>query len=101
MIDKNLMPLEGLKREPYSGSHMGMRYYLKLQGDKKNFMTAVYPEPWSFEKTPEQDKETQLFPMSGEGMEAAIEWLWTMYRKKEDFWQEAAKNSMHIVNKKQ
>lgn len=101
MIDKNLIPVSGLKREPFSGSHQGMRYYLKLKEDKINFMAAVYPEPWSFEKTPVQDKETQIFPLSGEGMEAAIKWLWDMYKEKKELWQEAAENSMHIVHKKQ
>ena len=27
MIDKKLIPVKGLKKEPFSGSHFGMRYY--------------------------------------------------------------------------
>lgn len=101
MIEKTLIPIGGLKKEPFSGSHHGMRYYLKMQEDKETFIAATYPEPWSFEKTPEEDKESQAFPMSEEGMDAAMEWLHNMYEKKRDVWHEASKNSMHIVHKKQ
>lgn len=101
MIEKTLIPIGGLKKEPFSGCHHGMRYYLKMQENKESFMATTYPEPWSFEKTPEKDKECQTFPMSEEGMDAAIEWLHNMYTQKRAAWHEASKSSMHIVHKKQ
>ena len=30
MIDKRLVPYSGLKKEPFSGSHNGMRYMMRL-----------------------------------------------------------------------
>ena len=100
MIDKKLIPVGGLKREPFSGGHGGMRYFFKADESIESFTVTVYPEPLSFEKTPDENKEHESFPMSDEGMDTAIEWLYSMYDKKKELWQESAKNSMHIVHKR-
>lgn len=101
MIDKKLIPIGGLKREPFSGSHGGMRYYFQVDESKETFTVTVFPEPWSFDKTADENKEHTSFPMSDEGMDSAIEWLYEMYEKKKEFWQYSLKNSMHTVyNKK-
>ena len=53
MIDKKLIPYGGLKKEPFSGSHNGMRYFF-CGDDGKNsttFTVYIYPEPWCFEQT--------------------------------------------------
>lgn len=100
MIDKKLIPVNGLKKEPFSGCHMGMRYFFNANEDKETFTTTVYPEPWSFEKTPDKDKESNCFPLSEEGMDGAIEWLHQMYKEKQELWQDSLQNSMHIVNKR-
>ena len=99
MIEKKLIPVGGLKREPFSGSHSGMRYIFRVDESKETFTVTVYPEPWSFEKTPEEKKEHESFPMSDEGMDSAIEWLYHMYDQKKELWQESSKNAMHIVHK--
>mgnify|MGYP000417661342 CR=1 FL=1 len=44
MIDKKLIPVKGLKKEPFSGSHFGMRYYFCADDTKENFLVFVYPE---------------------------------------------------------
>ena len=64
MIDKKLIPVKGLKKEPFSGSHFGMRYYFCADDTKENFLVFVYPEPWSFEKTPDEQKTQNTFPMT-------------------------------------
>lgn len=97
MIDKKLIPVGGLKREPFSGGHNGMRYYFEIDESKETFTVTIFPEPWSFDKTPEENKEHASFPMSDEGMDSAIDWLYEMYEKKKDYWQDSLKNSMHIV----
>ena len=43
MIDKKLIPVKGLKKEPFSGSHFGMRYYFCADDTKENFLVFVYP----------------------------------------------------------
>lgn len=100
MIDKKFIPVGGLKREPYSGCHGGMRYYFQADEDKTTFSAFVYPEPWSFEKTPEEDKQRSSFPLTDEGMDQAIEWLHAMYDSQKEKWQNSAKECMHLVNQK-
>ena len=34
MIDKTLIPVGGLKKEPFSGSHNGMRYFFQCDDSK-------------------------------------------------------------------
>ncbi len=62
-----------LKKEPYTGSHAGIRYYL-CSGDDK-LRACVYPEPWCFEATPDEDKTWKEFAFSPEGLSEAIEWI--------------------------
>ena len=63
MIDKKLIPYSGLKKEPFSGSHHGMRYFFQGDDGKSSttFTVYIYPEPWCFEETPEEEKEKNLF----------------------------------------
>lgn len=69
MIDKRLVPYSGLKKEPFSGSHNGMRYMMRSDNgrDSTTFTVFVYPEPWCFEQTPEDQIEVILltFPKKG------------------------------------
>ena len=60
MIDKRLVPYSGLKKEPFSGSHNGMRYMMRSDNgrDSTTFTVFVYPEPWCFEQTPEDQIES-------------------------------------------
>jgi hypothetical protein len=96
MIDQKLIPVSGLKREPYSGCHRGMRYYFAIDNSKESFTATVYPEPWSFENTPDKDKECSCFPMTTEGMDAANNWLYDRYETKKELWKNANKNKMHV-----
>lgn len=84
MIDKKLIPVKGLKKEPFSGSHFGMRYYFCADDTKENFLVFVYPEPWSFEKTPDEQKTQNTFPITEDGMDAAISWLLEQYDARRD-----------------
>ena len=97
MIDKRLIPVGGLKKEPFSGSHNGMRYL--FQGDdgkaSTTFTVFIYPEPWCFEQTPED----QIEPLSEEGMDQAVAWLFERFEAEKERWLDAAKEMMHTVNK--
>ncbi len=99
MIDKRLVPYSGLKKEPFSGSHQGMRYYL-AGDDGKNittFTAYVYPEPWCFEDTPDDQKESASFPLSDEGMDQAMAWLNERFEAEKKRWIQAALDSMHTI----
>lgn len=97
MIDKTLVPVGGLKKEPFSGEHHGMRYYFCADADKTSFSVFVYPDPWSFEKTPDSEKKSSSFPMTDEGMDSAIEWLLQVYESENEKWHAAYENRMHIL----
>lgn len=101
MIEKKLIPVGGLKKEPFSGSHHGMRYFFRADESQKTFSVFIYPEPWSFEQTSDKEKQSASFPMSEEGMDSAIAWLFEMYETQKCVWETAEKNCMHIVNAKQ
>ena len=63
LFDKRLVPYSGLKKEPFSGSHNGMRYMMRSDNgrDSTTFTVFVYPEPWCFEQTPEDQIESHTF----------------------------------------
>ena len=82
MIASPGLSVNFLKKENYSGSHAGMRYYLTKSDDK--LRACVYPEPWCFERTPEADKTWKEFPFSAEGLNEALEWIESMYRKDQE-----------------
>ena len=99
MIDKRLIPFGGLKKEPFSGSHNGMRYLFRGDDGKNSttFTVFIYPEPWCFEDTPEDEKESRSFPLSEEGMDQAATWLFERFESKKDRWQTSSKEMMHTV----
>ena len=50
-----------LKKEPFSGSHQGMRFFMRAEDDTLHVW--VYPEPWCFEKTSDDMKTAKDFPL--------------------------------------
>ena len=101
MIDKKLIPVGGLKKGPFSGSHRGMRYLFRGDDGKASttFTVFIYPEPWCFEQTPDNEKESAVFPLTGEGMDQAISWLFEKYETGKERWSKAETEMMHTVKK--
>lgn len=62
-----------------------MRYQVEqyLEGEEKVLRVTVWPEPFCFEKTPEEKKESVQFDYSEEGLDAAYEWLCQKYKKEQ------------------
>ena len=77
-----------------------MRYFFRSDESRETFTVFVYPEPWSFEQTPEDEKVSASFPMSDEGMDAAIAWLFEMYETQKEIWNTAQKNYAYRKYKK-
>jgi hypothetical protein len=46
----------------------------------------VWPEPFSFEKTPEEEKVYKEFPDEEEGLDEAYEWLCHMFQEENAKW---------------
>lgn len=86
------MSLEFLKKSAYTGSHQGMRYRLEQiarDGDKV-LKTVVWPEPFNYLKTPDEEKETAEFPFTEEGMEEAVAWMNGRLSEEREKWEHSS-----------
>ena len=95
MISTVGLNIKALKKEPFSGSYHGMRYYLRTADD--TLSVFLYPEPWSFERTPDEEKEQKDFPFSQEGLDAAIDWINQSYEAKRPYWNDRLQNRMKYL----
>ena len=81
--------------EAYFGSHRGMRFRVarnplenvsfrsrEEQAKEACLSVSVWPEPYAYAKTPEEDITEQSFPFSEEGMDAAVQWLNEQWRER-------------------
>ena len=76
-----------INKRPFTGSFAGMRYRLRKKtikpdggGEDEIFLEAcVYPEPYCFEATPEEEKVYKEFPFTDGGFEEAVAWLNEMH----------------------
>lgn len=77
-----------LKKSRFTGSYQGMRYVLlkaeHVIGEAKEEEPAetetviraiIWPEPFNFEVTPEEQKHSRDFPFSTDGLWEAVDWL--------------------------
>lgn len=74
------MPLAFFKKEAYTGSGKGMRYRIAAvceEGEKKPawLEAVVYPEPYCYEATPEEQKVRKRFPFAEESLEEIRGWI--------------------------
>lgn len=74
---KDVMPVNFLKKEKFTGSDQGMRYRMeKTDGEEETVLTVtVWPEPYSYDATSEEKKTRKHFSFSEEGIEQGVEWL--------------------------
>lgn len=87
-----------LKKEKYSGSFGGMRFLFEATGDNVN--VYIYPEPFCFEQTPDDQKIKREFSFSQEGLEEAVSWLKKMYETDQKRWEEEDNAKMARILKK-
>ncbi|MCM1158230.1 MAG: hypothetical protein NC300_09320 [Bacteroidales bacterium] len=85
--------------QPYLGSHRGMRFRLArnpmedvalMPEEKKGdavFEATIWPEPFCYEATPEEQKTTKTFPFNPEGKEQMIDWLNEQYEARYEEWE--------------
>lgn len=73
----DVMPVNFLKKENFTGSDRGMRYRME-KGEENGdtvLIVTVWPEPYGFDATPDEQKTRETFPFSEEGIEAGVAWL--------------------------
>lgn len=85
--------------QAYLGSHRGMRFRLNRDpmedvaltpADKKGeavFSATIWPEPFCFEKTPDEQKTTKPFAFDMQGKEEMIAWLNEQYESRYEEWE--------------
>lgn len=81
----DIMHIGFLKKEPFTGSFQGMRYRmekyeyeLEAEGEtvkRTELLVTVWPEPYAFSHTAEEEKSKKRFDFSEEGVEAGRLWL--------------------------
>lgn len=89
MITDKFISINIIKKEKYTGSYHGMRYQMAKLSDE-TFQCTIYPEPFCYECTPDEKKQTAGFPLSGEGLAACITWLNQQYEDNRSQWEGAA-----------
>ncbi len=74
MIEKEKVSLNFIKKEPFTGSDTGMRYRLANNGNDE-ILATIWPEPYSFYSTDDALKTSEVFPLTEDGRDEAVDWL--------------------------
>lgn len=86
---ETFVPMAFFKKEAYTGSMKGMRY--RVAKGEEGFEVWVYPEPFSFDATPKEQKRTAQFPFTEEGRCQAVDWINQKYEEELSVWEKAAR----------
>lgn len=91
---EDILSMEFLKKTEFTGCHQGMRYRLEgVQGENGIILkVTVWPEPFNFLKTPDDQKTSAAFSFSEEGVEEAVKWMNSRLEADEDKWDHAEDN---------
>ena len=95
MINReDVLSMEYLKKTEYTGCHQGMRYRLekKETEEGKYLLVTVWPEPFNYFTTPEDQKTTNQFSFDEDGVVDAIAWMNDLLFEQKDRWDAAPKN---------
>lgn len=89
---EDILSMEYLKKSEYTGSHQGMRYRLEgISGeDGKKLLVTVWPEPFNFYSTPQEQKSAAEFLFDEDGVSDAVAWMNDMLFKEKEKWDSAA-----------
>lgn len=87
MIEDQNLPLNYIKKENLTGSYQGMRYLFQKQ--EEELVLTIWPEPYCFEKTPEEKKTVSKFEFTEEGKLQAIDWMNHQYETRKLEWKNA------------
>jgi hypothetical protein len=86
---EHFVPMAFFKKEAYTGSMKGMRYRVSKEEDA--FEAVVYPEPYGYDATPEEDKTRTSFPFTEEGRGQVVDWINEQYDSRRALWDEKAR----------
>ena len=86
---ETLVPINYFKKEPFYGSFKGMQYRVTKEED--GLLAVVFPGPYNFSSTAEEEKEYKTFPFTDEGCKEIINWLNERYKTLQEKWESTAK----------
>ncbi len=94
MIQRDdILSMEYLKKTEFTGGYQGMRY--RLEGisseEGKQLKVTVWPEPFNFFTTPEEEKSSALFSFDEDGVVDAVAWMNDRYFEEKKRWEQAPK----------
>ena len=91
---EDILSMEYLKKSEFTGCHQGMRY--RLEGvaaeEGKQLKVTVWPEPFNFFTTPEEQKTSTCFTFDEDGVADAVAWMNDRLFEDKDKWDHAASN---------
>jgi hypothetical protein len=87
---ETFVPIQFFKKEAYTGSMKGMRY--RVNKIEEGLEAVVYPEPYCYEATPDEQKTKTVFAFSDEGLEQIVNWINQQYEEKIDLWKSSGRN---------
>lgn len=99
---EDILSIPFLKKTEYHGCCQGMRYRLEKteitikegEEEKKEnrLKTTVWPEPFNFFTTPEEEKTSELFSFDEDGIVDAIAWMNNILFEQKDRFDKAKNN---------
>ena len=91
---EDILSMEFLKKTEYTACHQGMRYRLEgvSKEDGKQLKVTVWPEPFNFFTTPEEQKTEAFFSFDEDGIIDAIAWMNDRLFEDRDKWEHASDN---------
>lgn len=93
---KDFMPINFLKKEKFTGSYKGMRFRMEKaevkEGEEARLGVTVWPEPYAFDATPDEEKETILLDFDADGIARGVEWINERFESQAGRWKAAGRN---------
>ena len=94
IVREDILSMEYLKKTEYTACHQGMRYRLEMVvvEEQKKLKATVWPEPFNFFMTPEEEKESSIFSFDEDGIVDAIGWMNNCLFEGKEKWDKAPQN---------
>lgn len=92
---KDLLSIPFFKKSAFTGSCDGMRYrvrQIKAEDETSLLEAVIWPGPYIYDCTPDEQKESNTFPFNEGGIEQAAEWLDAKWKENPEKWQIHTKN---------
>lgn len=86
---EDILSMEYLKKTEFTGCHEGMRYRLEGIADGEGgskLKVTVWPEPFNYFKTPEEQKTDACFSFDEDGVTDAVAWMNDRLFEEKDRW---------------